>query len=269
MLPPVVASDLDGTIVRSDGTISARTNEALALVEAAGATVVLVTGRPPRWMGPIAERTGHRGLAICANGALVYDLHRECVVESHPLDVETAREVVAILRKAVPGVAFAVEALDGWFGHEPDYHPRWPTNQATVDRVDALLTVPLAKLLARTEQAGTASLLDRAAAAVPGDLATLTSSSHEQLLEVSAPGISKATTLAELVGRHGHAGPDVVAFGDMPNDIPMLVWAGHAVAVANAHPAVLAVADEVTASHDEDGVAVVVERLLGGDAETD
>jgi hypothetical protein len=49
----------------------------------------------------------------------------------------------------------------------------------------------------------------------------------------------------------------------MPNDLPMLVWAGHSVAVANAHPEVIGAADEVTASNDDDGVAEVLERVFG------
>src|SRR3954453_21932086 len=77
--PRVVATDLDGTIVRSDGTISPRPRGALTAAESAGAMVVIVTGRPPRWLQGIADETGHRGLAICANGALVYDLHTEQV----------------------------------------------------------------------------------------------------------------------------------------------------------------------------------------------
>src|SRR3712207_3885891 len=83
MAPPrLVASDLDGTLVRSDGTVSDRTRAALEAVEAAGSVLVLVTGRPPRWMHPVVEATGHRGIAVCANGALVYDLHTERVVRS-------------------------------------------------------------------------------------------------------------------------------------------------------------------------------------------
>src|SRR5436309_6973709 len=121
MAPRVVATDLDGTIVRSDGTISERTRNALAAAEAAGALVVLVTGRPPRWLGGVADATGHHGVAVCANGALVYDLHREQVVQSFPLAVDMAREVVARLRAAIPGIGFAVESLDTGFGHEPAY----------------------------------------------------------------------------------------------------------------------------------------------------
>src|SRR5690348_10832497 len=105
----LVATDLDGTIVRSDGTISARTAKALARVEEAGAAVVLVTGRPPRWIAPVTEATGHRGTVICSNGALVYDPHDERVVESFLIPPATLAQVVDILCGALPELTFAVE----------------------------------------------------------------------------------------------------------------------------------------------------------------
>jgi Cof subfamily protein (haloacid dehalogenase superfamily) len=257
----VVATDLDGTIVRSDGTISARTREALTAAEAAGALVVLVTGRPPRWLTGIADATGHSGLAVCANGALVYDLHTDRVVESHPLSVAVAQELVRRLREAIPGIGFAVETVESGFGHEPAYRPRWSVDDAVVvAEVDELLALPLAKLLVRHELLDADALLAAARAVVGEDVATLTHSSREGLLEISAAGVSKATTLAAVCAEHGRDAADVVAFGDMPNDLPMLAWAGHAVAVANAHPEVLEAADEVTATNDEDGVALVLER---------
>jgi hydroxymethylpyrimidine pyrophosphatase-like HAD family hydrolase len=261
VVPAVVATDLDGTIVRSDGTISARTRDALGLAVDAGATVVIVTGRPPRWMHDIAVQTGHHGLAVCANGALVYDLRTETILESHPLGVDVARELVSSLRTAIPGLGFAVETVDSEFGHEPAYRPRWPTDGALVAGMEALLSRPLAKLLARHDGLDSDELLARARAVVDEATATMTHSSRDGLLEISAAGISKATTLAAVVARTSHVASDVVAFGDMPNDLPMLAWAGHSVAVANAHPEVLAVVDEVTTSNDDDGVALVLERL--------
>ena len=262
--PGVVATDLDGTVVRSDGTISARTRAALSAAENDGALVVIVTGRPPRWLHGIAESTGHRGLAICANGALVYDLHAEQIVASFPLSVEIARDIVDSLRAAIPGIGFAVETLTDGFGHEPAYHPRWPTDGAQVAAVDELLSGgPLAKLLARHDGLDSDALLAAAREVVGAELAELTHSSRDGLLEISAAGVSKATTLAAFCERQGHGADATVAFGDMPNDVPMLAWAGHSVAVANAHPDVLGLVDEVTASNDDDGVAQVLERWFG------
>lgn len=261
--PSVVATDLDGTIVRSDGDISARTREALSAAETEGAMVVIVTGRPPRWLHGIADATGHRGVSICANGALVYDLHTERVVAAYPLSVEVARVVVDALRAAIPGIGFAVEDVTDGFGYEPAYRPRWSTEGARVAEVEELLSGPLAKLLARHEDLDSDALLAAAREVVGAEIVTMTHSSRDGLLEISAVGVSKATSLAALCAEQGLGAVDTVAFGDMPNDLPMLAWAGHSVAVANAHPEVIAVVDEVTASNDEDGVAQVLERWFG------
>jgi Cof subfamily protein (haloacid dehalogenase superfamily) len=261
----LIATDLDGTIVRTDGTVSDRTRAALRAAEEAGLVVALVTGRPPRFMKDIVEATGHRGVAVCANGALVYDLHTEQVISERPMTVEVARKLTDALRAAMPEVTFAIERGTRGFGHEPTYRPRFePPPGALVAELDALLTEPVIKVLARHEGMKPDDL-HAAASAVIADLAelvTVTFGGTDGLLELSAAGVTKAYGLERLAAEHGIGADEVVAFGDMPNDLPMLVWAGRAVAVANAHPDVLAVADEVTASNDDDGVAIVIERLL-------
>jgi Cof subfamily protein (haloacid dehalogenase superfamily) len=257
--PRLVATDLDGTVVRTDGTIAARTRDAIARVEAAGVPFVMVTGRPPRWMGQVVEMTGHRGLAVCANGALLYDLHTETVVERFLLEEADAVEVATSLRAALPQIAFAVERPDLGFAHEESYVPSWEQPDHRALPVESLVEGGVVKLLARHPELGSDALLAAAREAV-GDRATFTHSSSDGLLEISAAGISKATGLAHLCREHGVDAADVVAFGDMPNDLPMLAWAGRGIAVANAHAEVLALADEVTASNDDDGVAQVIER---------
>ena len=257
--PRLVATDLDGTLLRSDNTVGPRTLAVLARVEEAGVPFVMVTGRPPRWMAPVVQATGHRGIAVCANGALVYDLHTERVVESHLLTRDAAAEVVAALRRDVPGVAFAAEDADAVFGHEAEYVVRWETDGMKVAPVEELCAKGVAKLLVRHEGMTGDELL-RAARLALGPLAETTHSSSDGLLEVSAAGVSKASGLAAYAEEHGVDASEVVAFGDMPNDLPMLRWAGHAVAMANAHPDVLEVADEVTARNDDEGVADVLER---------
>jgi Cof subfamily protein (haloacid dehalogenase superfamily) len=263
MRPKVVASDLDGTLLRSDGTLDDRSAKALASVEAAGALVVICTARPARWMRPLAEATGHHGVAICANGGVVWDLHTDSPLEEFALEPAIAREVVALLQAALPGGHWAVERANG-FGHEPAYEPRWPVPPDTViDRVEVLVSQPSLKLMLRHKHLKADDLLERARRVV-GHLAELShSNSADSLLEIAAAGVSKASALTRVCAERGFTSRDVVAFGDMPNDLPMLHWAGHAVAVANAHPDLLAVADEVTTSNDDAGVARVLERLFG------
>ena len=262
--PRLVASDLDGTLVRSDGSISPRTRDVLARVEEAGALFVMVTGRPPRWMAPVAEQTGHRGLAVCANGAIVYDLHRERVVHDQRIDASAALQVVQALRDEMPGIAFAVErgtvgnGRHG-FGHESAYVPRWENGEVLVAPIEQLVEHGVVKLLARVEGTSSDDLL-AVARRVVGELGECTHSSNDGLLEISASGVSKASGLAALADEWGIAAPEVVAFGDMPNDLPMLAWAGHSVGMGNAHPDVLAAVDEVTGTNDDDGVPQVLER---------
>ncbi len=257
--PRLVATDLDGTLLGSDGNVSARTGEVLRRVEQAGVPFVMVTGRPPRWMDLVAEQTGHRGLAICANGALVYDLHRREVVASSLLDAPAAVQVAKALRAELPELGFAVERVDGAFGHESAYQPSFEHPGSQVLELDDLLATDVVKLLARHPAMGPDDLLAVAVRTV-GDSVTLTHSSSEGLLEISAAGITKASGLAALAADLGIDAADVIAFGDMPNDLPMLAWAGRSVAVANAHAEVLAAADEMTGTNDEHGVAQVLER---------
>jgi hydroxymethylpyrimidine pyrophosphatase-like HAD family hydrolase len=262
VLPRLVATDLDGTLLRSDGTIDARTRRALAAVEAAGVPVVLCTARPPRWMRPLAQATGHRGLAVCGNGSIIFDLHTETVLETFPFAVEVAREVVARMRGALPDATWAIER-HGAFAREPRYVPHWPVPDDTiVAELDALLAEPALQLMVRHPWLTGDELLAQARALV-GDLAELSHSSNaDTLLEIGAAGVSKASGLAVLCERRGIDRAEVLAFGDMPNDLAMLEWAGRSIAVANAHAEVMRIADEVTASNDEGGVAQVLERLL-------
>ena len=258
----LVATDVDGTIASGYPPASSqRTADVLQALDGTGVTVVLVTARPPRSVRPIARRLGCRGLAICANGALVYDPATDCVVRDYSLDPDTARQIVEALRRELPDIAFAVEA-GVRFGHEPAYVPGEPPPPDTlIAEVEQLIATPMAKLLARHPSYDTETLIEIARHAV-GDIAPVHNSGGRRLLEFSAPGVSKAMALKHLAADLGVPAEAVVAFGDMPNDIPMLAWAGRGVAVANAHPDLLAVADDVCGPCDRDGVADYLNELF-------
>jgi Cof subfamily protein (haloacid dehalogenase superfamily) len=256
--PRVIASDLDGTLVDSEGRVSQRTRDALDRVREGGSLLIFVTGRPPRWMAQVVAETGASGLAVCANGAMVYDLGSGEVIRQHALDRVSAERLIEEIRAELPGVKFAIESGLS-FGHEPGYVPSWPAPHTAVADLDVLLQDPVAKLLVKHPERGPDEIHE-IVAGIAGEDANVTYSGNV-LLEVSGAGISKASTLEALCIEYGVEPHDVIAFGDMPNDIPMLVWAGYGVAVANAHPTVKDVADEVTGSNDDDGVAQVLEQL--------
>jgi Cof subfamily protein (haloacid dehalogenase superfamily) len=267
----LVATDLDGTLLRSDGTVAPRTRAAIDAATAAGLTTAFVTGRPPRWLDDVIEGTGHQGMAVGANGAVLYDLASGQAISMHLLAPAILATLTAELRAAFPDAAFAVEYSDG-FAAEAGYVHDWEINPRTdrhgqpipppvIADLATLVSRPGMKLLAK-DRAVDPDLYRHAAGELLAGRASVTSSSAYGLLEIGSPGITKATGLAELATRLGVRADEVVAIGDMPNDVPMLEWAGRSYAVANAHDAAKAAADEVVGSNDDDAVAVLIESLL-------
>jgi Cof subfamily protein (haloacid dehalogenase superfamily) len=262
-----VASDVDGTLLGSLEEVTERTVAAVGRVVAADVPFVLVTGRPPRWVPKVAEAAGLDGYAVCANGAVLHDLGADRVVWQRALDPALLNNIGGSLDEALPGCAFAVErvgesAFDDripQFLAETGYRHPWPEGpHMDVTRAE-VLGHPATKLLVR-HHAMTSDEMARVALDVLDGAVDVTFSSSAGLVEISAQGVTKATGLADVAERLGVTSAEIVAFGDMPNDVPMLSWVGHGVAMANAHPAALEVADEVTAPNSEDGVALVLER---------
>lgn len=259
----LIASDLDGTLLRNDGSISERTRRALHGAQEAGITVVLVSGRHPSFLRAKAAEAGVAGLAICSNGAITYDPARDTIVRHMALDPQVAQHVIRSLRVAVPGISFAIE-LGPLLTWEAPFDQRRGASDVPVEVcADALTlcTEPVTKLIAWHREVDSDTLVEHARNITSTDEVSITYSTPH-LIEISAAGVHKAAGLQALCMERGISSDEVIAFGDMPNDLAMLHWAGHGVAVANAHPRVRAVADEVTRSNTEDGVALVVERLL-------
>jgi Cof subfamily protein (haloacid dehalogenase superfamily) len=262
--PKLIATDMDGTLLRDDDTVSPDTVAELERWRAEGVPIVLATGRPPRWMHRIRTALGW-GTAVCCNGAVLLDLARFEILAETPLDPATLRELTTELRRRVDDVGFAVEyGLE--FRHEPRYRPHWDVDAPGVAEasLEELVAAPAAKLLARSGTTGRDAFM-AVIEQIVGDRATVTNSSGEALAEISAPGGTKATGLAAVAARHGIGPEDVVVFGDMPNDIAAFDWVraggGRAVAMAHAHPDVLAAATDVTATNEEDGVALFLRGL--------
>lgn len=260
----LVATDLDGTLLRSDGSVSERTRAAVAAVLGAGVEVVLTTGRPPRLVTPVAEALAGAGgalggAAICANGALVIDLATGTVLEHAALAPGVAGALVRELRAALPGLLFSFELGLEW-AREQAYHDAFfpPPAPCYADALE-LAREPVTKLLARHPELPAAHVL-ATAQRVCGDRAVATTAGGPTV-EISAAGVTKASALARLCAARGVAPAEVIAFGDAPNDLELLAFAGRSVAVANAVPEVVAAAGETTLANDEDGVAVVLERV--------
>lgn len=258
----LVATDLDGTLLTNDDKVSARTHAAVHASIATGARFVIATGRPARWTEPVAFSLAVDGFALCANGAVTYDLASGRVVRSRLLSSQSALAAVDALLAALPEATFAVELADGRLARDPAYVSKWPMPPDTVIApVRELLAQPVVKVLLRHEGHEAETMFAIVVKAVDG-LAHATKGGSDTLVELMAIGANKGDALAELAGEWGIDAHDSVAFGDMPNDVEMLQWAGLGVAMDNAHASVRAVADHVTHSNDDHGVAVVLERLL-------
>ena len=264
-LPRLIATDLDGTLSHPDGSVSERTAKALAAVSAAGSTVVLVTGRPVRWLMRVYAYLAEPYVAVCANGAVVYDPVDDAIVSASVIPRDDLRRCFEAVRVALPAATFAVETCGGRrMLHEVNYPVTFDRDDPgiVVATLDEMADVAVVKALVRVggwnPDALTAAVHDAV-----GETIEATHSSSGGLVELSARGVTKATGLAAYASSLGLGPNDVLVFGDMPNDLSMFAWAkAGAIAVANAHPNVLAVATDVTSANTEDGVAAYLERLL-------
>jgi Cof subfamily protein (haloacid dehalogenase superfamily) len=259
----LIATDLDGTLLRADDTLSERSLAALARAGRAGARHLVVTGRPAPRVRPLLDDLGCTGLAVCGQGAQVYDAGGDRLLWSVTLDRELAETALGKIEAEVGQVYAAVDqdGVDGLTLIEPGYlmpHPTLPALR--VGRRDDLWCAPISKVLLRHHTLSDDELAATARSVV-GSLATVTMSGPGTV-ELQPCGVTKATGLALAADHLGLSPQQAVAFGDMPNDIPMFDWAAYGVAMANAHPELRAVADEITLSNEDDGIAVVLERLF-------
>jgi len=266
-LPKLIATDLDGTLVRSDDTVSDYTHEVLARVRAAGIRLVGATGRGPRLIQLTRRDIPSAGHLVMAGGGQIVDVTDPdfpLVLRDERLDGSVLAEIFAIIEAEIGAVSILVEAGDGHNAPllgDPDPTWRYPDLVEAMARIEALAG-PVIKGFARHQRYDADALLAVAHRVVPPELASITQAGLGYI-EICPPHVDKATGLSVVATTLGVDPNDVLAFGDMPNDISMLCWAGFGrVAVANAHPAVKTMADEVTASNDEDGVARYLDRML-------
>ncbi|KUO21383.1 HAD family hydrolase [Streptomyces dysideae] len=259
----LIATDLDGTLLRSDESVSRRTRDALAAATAAGAAHIVVTGRSVPWTRHILDDLGYAGLAVCGQGAQVYHAGEHRLLTSVTLDRQLAGVALAKI-EAETGPLFLAASRDGLDGDVlvgPGYEVQGTLPATPFTDAADLWTAPLNKLYIQHPTLTDDELAEVAQRAA-GGFVTVTMAG-EGIVELLPLGLSKATGLSLAARRLRLKAAGTIAFGDMPNDIPMFAWAARGVAMANAHVELTAVADEVTSSNEEDGIAVVVERLLG------
>ncbi|MER7045240.1 MULTISPECIES: HAD family hydrolase [Streptomyces] len=261
----LIATDLDGTLLRGDGTISQRTRDALAAATAAGAAHLVVTGRSVPWTRYILDDLGYDGLAVCGQGAQLYHAGEHRMLTSVTLDRQLAALALAKLEAEVgpmelaasrDGLSGEVLASSGFSVHENPL-PMIPLTDAA-----QLWEVPLNKVYIQHPTLDDDTLTEIARKTVGGLVDVVMAGPG--IVEIIPLGLTKATGLSLAARRLGTRAADTIAFGDMPNDIPMFGWAVRGVAMANAHTELKAVATDITASNDDDGIALTLESLLAG-----
>lgn len=292
----LIATDVDGTILSytqsRTGALSARTVEAFRMAQEAGVIVVLVTGRPVRGLRKLCSDLGQLGPVIASNGAVTYDLTADRALAAQPLTARTVFEVKDLIAEFDPSSTFAAETLGAlhleetfakgsmWFDQEHRRAAGIGDDELRLGPLDETLRLDEAlsreagepqlgdqgvlKLLAKTHAMSSDEFIAAAQERI-GDMATVTHSAPGvSLLEISSKGVNKAQALSRFADSLGISAAETIAFGDMPNDVEMLQWAGTSWAVGSAPAMVRSAADRVAGDCDQDGVAEVLEQLVNG-----
>jgi hypothetical protein len=259
--PKLVVTDLDGTIVRTDGTVSARTDAAFDLVRDAGVPIVGATGRGPRLTGLSRGDLPGADYFVLGGGGRVLDLTQDepAVLLDLRFPGTVLAELLPLLEAEFGALQLTVEALDTENAPLWSEWEQWPyPDPIELHGRDEMFAASIIKGFLQVAPELGARLTQRVRhpdveiiQAWPG------------FVEIHPPGVDKASGLTVVTDLLGIDPADVLVFGDQLNDVASFRWAGRRVAVANGHPTLLAMADEVTASNDADGVAEYLERLFG------
>lgn len=267
MTPPadfdlgLVASDIDGTLLLDWKPIATATIDAIHRCQDMGIPFVLVTGRPIRWLEAIAAQIPDLGRVICLNGAVVYDIASASVISADTIEFSDVDEIVSTITSSHPEAHFAFETLTGGLV-DKNFISRNPRHAQVLEDLSELATRDVVKILVSTGSYDSEALHDLIDPLVAANCHASFSSPVNGLVELAPAGVTKAKTLENLCNHLGVAREQVLAFGDMPNDIEMLTWAGHGVAMGNALQSVKDCAATVTHTVDEDGVAHYLNAAL-------
>lgn len=252
----LIATDLDGTFLNEAGTVSPRNRRAIAVARKQGLRIVVVTARSHYTAGPILSDLDDVDVAVCSNGATLYDPKSATLVRQNSIAPAAVELLFEAVSAGLPGVTFGWETAEAlvWDREFADLHPR----PGAV--VGSRPTAGVNKVLVAHPDLVGHDLLAVLGPHLNGGVTA--SNSGAEFVEVTGAGVDKAFGLASVCEQWAISATEVVAFGDQVNDVPMLMWAGVGVAMANAHEAARRVADQLTATNEEDGVAQVIETLL-------
>lgn len=258
MTPRLLALDVDGTLVDFEERISPAVEQAIQAAIDAGIHVVLSTGRAVFGATRIIERLGlSSGHVVSSNGAVTFTYWPVTVTSEVTFD---ARDAVQAVLKRVPDALVAVEVVGGGYRINKHFPEGEITGQMWVQSVEDLVSEPVTRVIIRDPQSTAAEFA--AMADSLGLRGTNYSVGYTAWLDLAPEGVSKASALAEIAATLGVPAADVLAIGDGRNDTEMLQWAGRGVAMGQATEEVRRVADAVTGSYDEDGVATELLRWL-------
>jgi Cof subfamily protein (haloacid dehalogenase superfamily) len=258
----LIAFDLDGTLLTSDKTITERSERAIKALSNLGVAMMPCTGRPPRNMKQYVEQLG-LGSAFVFNGAGIYNAATDTTTYRHCFEKATALEVIRVVRERFPDVIAGMEASHGWY-LDTRYH-EWRKTQSYLPQLEPSGVGDICDFIGE----GTVKIYFRKSGLTAKEMSlaltgvdTYFTWSSESLLEVMAPQVNKREALVHICMELGISWQETIAFGDEHNDQGMLLWAGLGVAMANAKSEAKEVADFITSSNDEDGVAEVLEAVL-------
>ncbi|MFB2862359.1 Cof-type HAD-IIB family hydrolase [Aeromonas sp. MdU4] len=264
-----IALDMDGTLLTRDHQISAATRSALAQARAQGIKVLLVTGRHFMTARPFHHDLALDTPIICSNGACLYDPGSDRILAGDPLARAPLGNLLPRVEARQMGALFHLSEGIGYIGGE-EHVTRirsWSANQPAhlkiaihpVEELAGWLEKPVWKLeLFNQDPAHLHRFMDE-----EHDLIPFTRDwAAPYAVELVQPGCSKGNRLAQWAASEGIAMEQVVAFGDNNNDLSMFEQAGLAVAMGNAAPQIQSHADKVTADHNEDGIALALQRWV-------
>jgi uncharacterized protein (TIGR01777 family) len=263
----LLAIDVDGVLLRSDQTLAQGVIDACRAAERSGCAVVLATARSPATMQSIVQTLGITAPTINYHGALIWNPIQHLPQYHEPLDVATVREIIALARSVLPESRIALESLDHWYTDRQETAIGDGVQQQLdpdqVGPLETFLDRPVSRLsLIAGPAEGLERLMEQLRELYWKTRRIAIFQTSPRLVQVTHPRVDKGVALQRIAKRLSIPRERVMAIGDAPNDLGMLEWAGFAVAVDNAWPAVKQLADVVVPSNDDHGVARAIQRYV-------